>query len=108
MQSPKSFVKYIEVFSDKTWTTIKITALVSSSANAVLINCLAKYQGCLREQRHIVVSFLPVMVSTNLIECCPTVEDWSSVYWITGAQGIYVEGTRQLSSKMNAQQEKMS
>lgn len=60
------------------------------------------------EHGQTVVSFLPVILSTNLIGDCSTVEYWYSMYLFSGTDDVHVENTWWHSSQVNAVQSKMT
>lgn len=65
VEGPVSFFRNLLVFSDKSATTLKRSALVTNPVHVLLINCLAKYRRGPKQNGHVVVDFLPAMVGSD-------------------------------------------
>lgn len=74
----------MQVFSDKTPTTLKISAHVAHPFHVFLMKCSAQFRSWFIEHEHTVVGSLSVKVSTDSIKDFSTVEGQSSVYCFTG------------------------
>lgn len=57
---PTSFVGLVQIYSDKTATTLKANALIAYPIHAVLLNCSLRHRRYLIDNGYTLVVFLPV------------------------------------------------
>lgn len=79
--SPKSLVEFIQMFSDKTATTVMSPTLVAYPIHIVFTNCSYEYSQLIKKHGDTVIGLVPSKVSTDLIQVCSIVNDQSSLYW---------------------------
>ena len=62
---PRSFVGFLQVYSDKTATTLKANAMVAYPIHVVFLNCSASFRRFLINREYTLVGFLPVAGETT-------------------------------------------
>lgn len=108
-EMPKSFSGLIQIYSDKTATSLKCSALVAYPVHVVWLNFTARQRRYLIDHGYTLVGFLPVgSEEGETVHGDSGIEESVSVYGFTLSEVVPLESFIPHTSSMNGRRERMS